>query len=169
MAILCQHNEKALIPKFWGWLWILNRLVKVGYMYFFYSLYSIQSHNLCYLLINISFFLTSINFISSLPLPFHSLDLNHWIKSLSLTCTLITLLYTWPNHLKWLSLIFFINPGYPIIKQFSSFFLCSLFLQEWLIGLRNCKGISCGMGWVIHPSCIWWVGIRGVLLWSMVV
>ena len=28
-------NNKALITKFWGWIWILNKLVKVGHVYSF--------------------------------------------------------------------------------------------------------------------------------------
>ena len=31
------NNNQALDPNFWGWLWILNRLVRVGHMYSFPS------------------------------------------------------------------------------------------------------------------------------------
>ena len=38
------NNNKTLIPKFLGWLWILNKLIKVGHVYYFPSFYSIQKH-----------------------------------------------------------------------------------------------------------------------------
>ena len=31
------NNNKALIPKFWNWLWILNRLIMVSQIYSFLS------------------------------------------------------------------------------------------------------------------------------------
>ena len=36
------YNNKNLVPKIWGWLWILNKLVSIGHMYssFPYSILS---------------------------------------------------------------------------------------------------------------------------------
>ena len=38
------NNNKTLIPKFLGWPWIFNKLIKVGHVYYFPSFYSIQKH-----------------------------------------------------------------------------------------------------------------------------
>ena len=38
------NNNKTLIPKFLDWLWILNKLIKVGHIYYFPSFYSIRKH-----------------------------------------------------------------------------------------------------------------------------
>ena len=35
------NNKQSLSPKFLGWLWILDRLFRVGYVYSFPPLYSI--------------------------------------------------------------------------------------------------------------------------------
>ena len=37
------NNNQALVPKFWGWLCILNRLARIGCMYYFSLFYSIKS------------------------------------------------------------------------------------------------------------------------------
>jgi hypothetical protein len=45
-GILINNNNntnQALFPELWGCLWILNRLIKVGHMYYFPSFYPIQS------------------------------------------------------------------------------------------------------------------------------
>lgn len=47
------------IPKMWGLLWILSKLIGVNHMYSSPSFYPMQNHSLCYLLINISFFTTT--------------------------------------------------------------------------------------------------------------
>ena len=36
-----QQQQQALILNFWGWLWILSKLVRVGHMNSFPPLYSI--------------------------------------------------------------------------------------------------------------------------------
>ena len=36
------YNNNGLVPFFWGRLWILNRLVRVGHMYSFPAFYSIE-------------------------------------------------------------------------------------------------------------------------------
>ena len=41
------NKNKALVPKFWIWLSILNKLVRFGHM-FFPPFYSFWSHTLCY-------------------------------------------------------------------------------------------------------------------------
>lgn len=41
-----EEEEEALVPKFWGKLWILNQLVRVGHMYYFLLFCSIQTHTL---------------------------------------------------------------------------------------------------------------------------
>ena len=40
------NNHQTLIPKFRGWLWISNTLVRLGYMYSFLSFSFIQRYNL---------------------------------------------------------------------------------------------------------------------------
>ena len=47
------------IPKLWGLLWILCKLIGVNHMYSSPSFYPMQNHPLCYLLINMSFFTTT--------------------------------------------------------------------------------------------------------------
>lgn len=41
-----EEEEEALVPKFWGKLWILNQLVRVGHMYYFLLFCSIQTRTL---------------------------------------------------------------------------------------------------------------------------
>ena len=58
-----QQQEEALVPKFWGKLWILNQLVRVGHMYYFLLFCSIQTRTLSlnwHVLLTISIVLFSI-------------------------------------------------------------------------------------------------------------
>ncbi len=84
-------------------------------------------------LIKMSFFTTSINVIFYLPLP--SFVPSTWINSFFLIGTLISLLWTWSNHLKRLSFIFSSIEATPIFKQISSFRILS-FLVVPLIHLN---------------------------------
>ena len=69
------NNNPTLAPKFWGPLWILNRLVRVGYMYSFPPFYSIWSQYSLLPLIDISFFTHSTNVIFKFSSTFfHSFD-----------------------------------------------------------------------------------------------
>ena len=62
--------QQALDPKFWGLLWIFNKLIKVGHMFSFPPFYLIQTILSFTTLIDKSFFTTSTNVILILPLPF---------------------------------------------------------------------------------------------------
>ena len=69
------NNNPTLAPKFWGPLWILNRLVRVSYMFPFPPFYSIWSQYSLLPLIDISFFTHSTNVIFKFSSTFfHSFD-----------------------------------------------------------------------------------------------
>lgn len=37
------NNNQVLVPKFWNWLWIFNKLIRVRHIYFFcHPIYSLQ-------------------------------------------------------------------------------------------------------------------------------
>ena len=44
------NNNQASVPKYWGRLWILTRLIRVDHLYSFPPFYSIWSHTLFYFL-----------------------------------------------------------------------------------------------------------------------
>ena len=104
LAQLVKQQEEALIPKFWGWLWIFEILVRVGDMYSFLLFYSIRNHTFCYFL---NWHDKSLFILFLLMLFWHFFFPSIFINSLFLTVALIALLWIWSNHFKWLSLIFF--------------------------------------------------------------
>ena len=53
------NNNQVLIPQYWCWLWIINKLVKINHMYFFFIIVFYLESLLCYLTtinINLSFY-----------------------------------------------------------------------------------------------------------------
>jgi len=67
-----QQKNIALVPNFWGRLWILNKLVRFDHMDFFSSILFYQKSYFLFL-IDISFFKFT-NAIFGLPLPFFILS-----------------------------------------------------------------------------------------------
>ena len=116
-------TTKPESQNFWGRLWILNRIVRVGHIYSFLSFYSIRSHTLCFFLNWHVLFTTSINVTFGLLLIFFCFST--WINSLFLISVLITLFWTWPNQLRRLYLIFSSIGAILIFKWISSFEIMS--------------------------------------------
>jgi hypothetical protein len=71
------NDNKALVPKQWGWLLILSRLIVVVHMYSFLLFYHVQNHTLITSLINVSFSMISTSVFLGLP----SISLFPQIKS----------------------------------------------------------------------------------------
>ena len=129
MSIILHDNynkKKVLVPKFQDQLWILNRLIMVNYMYYFPPNTKPLTNTRAYLvpkviystlskvmlsvisLINMSFYVTSTNVIFFFFFAFfyHFLFSQLVSTHFFLISSLVSLLWTWSNHLKRFSLIF---------------------------------------------------------------
>lgn len=67
------NNNQVLIPQYWCWLWIINKLVKINHMYFFFIIVFYLESLLCYL--------TTVNINLSFYFLFRSINLNQHILS----------------------------------------------------------------------------------------
>ena len=124
MSISNINNNQALVPKIWGRLWTLNKLVRVGHMYSFLLFYSIWSHILCYflnwhilffflLLLLILFWSSSTFLFIYLFYNLNQLTFSHWCINLSPLDMIKPFQVTLP-HL-------FINGGHHYFKWIISF------------------------------------------------
>ena len=113
------NDNKALVSKFQGRLWILTRLVRVSLMYYFFSiLFYLNSYDLLLPSFTCPFLLLLL-MIFGLPLPFFC---SFNLDQLTLSCPCISL-----SPLNMIFLIFLIT---PIFKQISSFWIISFHVKR---------------------------------------